>query len=220
MSALREFDPKDDPSVEVIVGEGDAPVSMEAHWIARRIRELVGSLTVQDGRGRQRPARFRDVAVLVRTLNALAAILEALQNYGVPFLHEGGKTFYETREVRDLVLLLRVIANPPDEIALAGVLRSPLVGVGDETLLRMKLAAAGTPLSGSGGSRPAAPFRRPAGPAARRARRRLTGPAAAGAMDECDYEGGLDSGARANVDKFLALVRGLVSQAGRSPSRR
>jgi ATP-dependent helicase/nuclease subunit A len=50
-----------------------------------------------------------------------------------------GKGFYDTREVNDLTQLLRVIANPRDEIALAAVLRSPLAGVSDEALLALKI---------------------------------------------------------------------------------
>ena len=47
----------------------------------------------------------------------------------IPSLVLGGMTFYETREVRDLILLLTVLVNPRDEFALAGLLRSPLFGV-------------------------------------------------------------------------------------------
>ncbi|RPI20011.1 MAG: hypothetical protein EHM65_00575, partial [Acidobacteriales bacterium] len=133
--ACRKFVSKSQVPVEVHADAGEA--SEEADWIARRILELVGSLPVGE---EQRPARFRDVAVLFRTLNALPPLQAAFARWGVPFLPEGGKTFFETREVRDLALLIRVIANPADEVALAGVLRSPLVGIGDETLLRMKRA--------------------------------------------------------------------------------
>jgi ATP-dependent exoDNAse (exonuclease V) beta subunit len=214
LSALREFGPKDDLSVEVIVGEGDDPVSMEAQWIARRIRELAGSLMVQDGPERQRLASFRDVAILVRKTNALAAIIEALQNQAVPFLHEGGKSFYEAREVRDLVHLLRVIADPADEVSMAAVLRSPLAGVSDETLLRLKLNG-GAPLPDPEDETGLRRF--DALLARLRAERDDVSPdrLLLRAMDECDYEGGLDSGARANVDKLLALVRDWYSRRPR-----
>ena len=145
LQPARNFLPKERPSVEVIAGfeSGEtAPEDVEARWIARRIVELIGTLEVQDGEAGQRPARFRDMAVLVRTGAALAPVVAALREFGVPYLAEGGRTFYETREVRDLVHLLQVIANPENELALAGVLRSPLVGAGDETLLRMKQQSA------------------------------------------------------------------------------
>ena len=50
-----------------------------------------------------------------------------------------GRGFYDSREVNDLTHLLRVIANPRDEISLAVVLRSPLVNASEEALLRLKM---------------------------------------------------------------------------------
>ena len=49
-----------------------------------------------------------------------------------------GRGFYEGREITDLVHLLRVLVNPRDEISMAAVLRSPLAGVSDEALFRLK----------------------------------------------------------------------------------
>ena len=57
---------------------------------------------------------------------------------GIPYVVNRGRGFYDTREVNDLTHLLRVIANPRDEISLAAVLRSPLVGASDEALLRLQ----------------------------------------------------------------------------------
>ena len=53
----------------------------------------------------------------------------AFEAAGIPYVVNRGRGFYDTREVNDLTHLLRVIANPRDEIALAAVLRSPLVDV-------------------------------------------------------------------------------------------
>jgi ATP-dependent helicase/nuclease subunit A len=215
----RRFLPEDQPSVEVIAGFGadaDSASTVEAHWIARRIVELVGTLQVQDGEAGQRPARFGDMAILVRTGAALAPVVAALQEFGVPHLAEGGRTFYETREVRDLVHLLQVIANPENELALAGVLRSPLVGAGDETLLQMKqqsahLARAMFALgAASCDAEDLERLRRFAALLAglRRERDDISPDRLVmRAMDACDYESGLDARQRANVAKFLVRVR-------------
>ncbi len=140
LKAKRQFCRKTEPSVEVIVAcaaKPADPADVEARWIARRIRELEGKLKI-GSLNDPRAARFRDFAILVRANTALPPIERAFKEFDVPYLTTGGQTFYEAREVRDLVLLLRAIDNPRDEIALAGVLRSPLGGVADETLLRMK----------------------------------------------------------------------------------
>ena len=83
--------------------------------------------------------QFKDVALLVRNTEVLSAFTSAFDQAGIPYLVNRGKGFYESREVNDLTQLLRVIANPRDEVSLAAVLRSPLAGVSDETLFWLKL---------------------------------------------------------------------------------
>src|SRR5207249_12131119 len=107
----------------------------EAKWVARRIGELQGTLSLEAG-----PARFGDMAVLVRKADSLQAFTAAFGEAGIPYVVTAGKGFFEAREVSDLTHLLRILANPRDEISLAAVLRSPLVGVSDTTLLRLRQA--------------------------------------------------------------------------------
>ncbi len=125
-----EFAEKSEPSVEVLAA---ATLELEAQWVAARIRELEGSLALRRG-----TAEFRDFALLVRNSEVLAEFTRAFDDFGIPYLVNRGKGFYESREVVDLMQLLRVVSNPRDEIAMAAVLRSPLVGVSDEALLRLK----------------------------------------------------------------------------------
>jgi ATP-dependent helicase/nuclease subunit A len=222
LQPARSFLPKEPPSVEVIAAFGadaTAASTVEAHWIAHRIVELAGTVQVQDGENRQRTVRFRDMAILVRTSAALAPVMAALQESGVPYLAEGGRTFFETREVRDLVHLLQAIANPENELALAGVLRSPLVGAGDETLLRMKqqsahLARSLSSLDELGGASCDAEdlgrlHRFAVLLANLRRERDDVSPdrLLMRATDACDYQSGLDGRQRANVAKFLVRVR-------------
>jgi ATP-dependent helicase/nuclease subunit A len=98
-----------------------------ARWVARRIVELAGE-----------GFAMRDFAVLVRNTEVIPEFTAAFDEAGIPYVVNRGKGFYETREVNDLAHLLRVIANPRDEISLAAVLRSPLVGASDEALLGLK----------------------------------------------------------------------------------
>jgi ATP-dependent exoDNAse (exonuclease V) beta subunit len=100
-------------------------LEMEAQWVARRVLEAEFG--------------FKDVAVLVRNTEVMAAFATAFDKAGIPYLVNRGKGFYETREVNDLTSLLRAIAIPRDEISLAAVLRSPLVAASDESLLRLKI---------------------------------------------------------------------------------
>jgi ATP-dependent helicase/nuclease subunit A len=141
LEPARPFAAKEEPSVEVIAALADASdkaAELEARLIARRMRELEGSLMLEDRDGVRRAAGLGDMAVLVRNINALPPLEKALRDFGIPYLIGRGKHFYEAREVTDLVHLLRVIRNPRDEISVAAVLRSPLAGLQNETLFRLK----------------------------------------------------------------------------------
>jgi ATP-dependent helicase/nuclease subunit A len=218
--AEKEFPVKQAPSVEVIAGCHDVAadaVRIEAQWVARRVREIEGKLIIGEP-GEERPAGFRDIAVLVRAMNAWSPLRKAFDELNIPYLVSGGRTFFEAREVRDLTQWLSVLANPLDEIALAGVLRSPLVGVGDETLLRLKLigplfhALERMDQPGAATFHPEdlerlrsfrSQLMRTRGERDSVSPDRLL----ARALDECDYESGLDDLGRANVEKFLARLR-------------
>jgi len=220
--ARKTFSAKAEPSVEVIAAYGantEEAAGLEGYWIARRIGELVGNLKIEGQGGAPRLARFRDMAILVRTVNALPPIADALREFKIPCIIEGGKTFYEAREVRDLIHLLMAIANPLDEVALAGVLRSPLAGLSDEALLRMKVVAGSLAAAVEGGDVNAL-----AGRDSRDEERLLRfrelfdelrrlkdsmGPdrLLLRALDACDYEGALEEPQRTNVAKLLSLLR-------------
>lgn len=116
-----------EPVIDVAIARGKnvaEAARAEADWIARRIKELAS----------QENRRWGEFAVLARKRATLEPIQQALRRRGIPCLIQGGQTLMETREVRDLLLALRVLANPLDDIALVGVLRSPLVQVSDPTL--------------------------------------------------------------------------------------
>lgn len=201
LTAGTVFREKADDSVEVMVVPGESGPETEvdeAAWVAHRITELAGSLETEKG-----ALRYGDIAILTRANSSTAALQMALDSYGVPSVVLGGFTLYDTREVRDLKLLLDVLVNPLNEVALAGLLRSPLFGCSDEDLFRL---AQDTSLS-------AGVLRNP--PAAwstmeqLRAIRNQVSPdlLIRRALDEFDYENGLSDRARANIEKFLAMLR-------------
>ena len=78
------------------------------------------------------------VALLFRKLTQADAYLDALRRHHIPYVIEGEKHFYRRQEVIDFVNLLRVLDHPHDEIALAGLLRSPLGGLTDRELYELK----------------------------------------------------------------------------------
>lgn len=80
------------------------------------------------------------VALLFRKLTQADAYLDALRRHNIPYVIEGEKHFYRRQEVIDFVNLLRVLDHPHDEIALTGLLRSPLGGLTDRDIYELKQA--------------------------------------------------------------------------------
>ena len=78
-------------------------------------------------------AGYEDIAVLYRT-NAQSRVLEeALRKSGIPYKIYGGLSFYQRKEIKDVIAYLRLIINPSDEEALKRVINYPARGIGDTT---------------------------------------------------------------------------------------
>src|SRR5690606_21292902 len=94
------------------------------------------------------PLQPRHVAVLFRTRAVVPYVERALADRGIPYVTTAGQGFYDRAEVLDGMMMLRVIAQPRDDLALAAVLRSPFVGASDADLwhlTRRARSASGTP---------------------------------------------------------------------------
>jgi ATP-dependent exoDNAse (exonuclease V) beta subunit len=142
LAAAAKFLPKSGPSIEVLRisdADKDEASAREARWIAHRVLSLRGSLDLTGEDGALRKTDFRDFAVLCRNSESMKPILEAFEHSGVPYVCGRRQSFLLSREGRDIEALLQTIVNPRNEIALVTVLRSVLVGVSDEALLRLRL---------------------------------------------------------------------------------
>jgi ATP-dependent helicase/nuclease subunit A len=189
LEALRAFPPSSGPPVELLVGRGNDPAAAEAALVAGRIRHWRDSGAYA----------FADMAVLVRTIAAMEPFEAEFDRRGIPFLVSGGRGFLEARETRDILLLLAALVNPLDEVALAGVLRSPLVGLRDQDILAL--------FQEGGREAWQAEFERRFGALRRLAGFRPPDLLVARALDACGYTAHLPERARANVDKLLAWMR-------------
>jgi len=118
----------------------------ETRCIATRLQELHGQ-PIADGRGGERTLQWSDMAILFRAREPMARAEEELRALGIPCYVAGGSGFFARREVRDVRLLLRAIADPHDDLAWLGVLRSPFVGVRDATLFQVRATQRHRPLS-------------------------------------------------------------------------
>ncbi len=116
-----------------------AATRAEADQLARWIKEeLLAGTTVFDRDRRPGPLQPGHIALIFRKLTQAQDYLDALRRWDIAYLTDGEKHFYRRQEIIDLVNLLRVLDNPHDRIALAGLLRSPLGGVADRDLLALR----------------------------------------------------------------------------------
>lgn len=107
---------------------------VEAQQLAVRIRALVDTGAETAGKN------YNDIALLFRAMTHVQTYESAFRRAGIPYQTVLGRGFYEREEITDLIQLLRFLDNKTDELALAAVLRSPLVGLSDNALLAMRCA--------------------------------------------------------------------------------
>jgi DNA helicase-2/ATP-dependent DNA helicase PcrA len=85
---------------------------------------------------------WSDFAVFYRTNAQSRGFEESLRAAQVPYRVVGSTSFFDRREVRDVVAYLRLVANPRDDVALRRVINTPPRGIGASTLHQLELHAA------------------------------------------------------------------------------
>lgn len=83
----------------------------------------------------------RDFAILYRTNAQSRAMEDALRKKDIPYRIYGGLSFYQRKEIKDVLAYLRLILNPKDEESLKRVINYPARGIGQTTLDRLIVAA-------------------------------------------------------------------------------
>lgn len=118
---------------------------LEARLIAGRIRQLVsedqGILVWDKSRGGYRRARYGDMVILLRSMSGWSEVfVNVLMNEGIPAFAQTRTGYFNTVEVETILSLLSVVDNPMQDIPLAAVMRSPIVGMDDEEMAWMMAA--------------------------------------------------------------------------------
>lgn len=82
-----------------------------------------------------------EFAVLYRTNSQSRSIEDALRKRDIPYRIYGGLSFYQRKEIKDVLAYLRLIVNPKDEEALVRVINFPARGIGQTTVQKLTVAA-------------------------------------------------------------------------------
>ncbi|MEA3341634.1 MAG: 3'-5' exonuclease, partial [Chloroflexota bacterium] len=119
------------PFVEFLLGLGTNALEgryAAADGLAVRLIELHERESVE----------WEDVALLFRASTKFPVYEDALERAGIPFVTVAGRGFYDRPEIRDLLNALAAVADPTDDLALVGLLRSPAVGLSDGALYSLR----------------------------------------------------------------------------------
>lgn len=126
--------------------DGSTAFEKECRFIAGRIGELLASGRMAARKdGTLEPLSYRHIVVLLRSMAGKADVLiQALQEGSIPSYAEQSGGYFAAVEVQVMLALLRCIDNPEQDLAMAAVLRSPLVGLDETALAGVRLAGDGT----------------------------------------------------------------------------
>ncbi len=195
----KPFPAKTQPSVEIQryepPGEDEEGEGSEARWIAHRLAQLKQELKVGDP---PRPVAWKDMAVLARAATHFGELEQAFIERGIPYTVRRGRNFFDEQEVVDLTNLVRFLADFGDEIALYALLRSPFFGIADQRILQARAEGAFPPPEATEALASLLTGRETQPPDRLIAR----------FLDERGYVREAPARVRANVGKFLRLLRG------------
>jgi len=115
------------PQGELISIYMAADEKSEGEYIARTIRSLAIRQSIT----------YDAIGILVRTNHLTRPLEEALLLHNIPYTVAGGQSFYQRKEIKDIISYLKVIANPDDNINLLRIINLPKRGIGKQAVLHL-----------------------------------------------------------------------------------
>ena len=120
------------PYLEVVAGVGTSAEEARersGQALTRRLLELRATGEIQS---------WAQVALLFRASSGFDEYERSLETAGIPFVTVAGRGFYDRPEIRDVLNSLAVLADPTDDLAVAGFLRSPAIGMSDLGIFHLR----------------------------------------------------------------------------------
>lgn len=119
--------------------EGDPIVVFNGETDKEEARKVMMHITRLHSR---RNIPYSEIAVLYRTNAQSRVVEEALQGSGIPYRIYGGLSFYQRKEIKDILAYCRLVSNPNDEESFRRIINYPARGIGATTLQKLQLTAA------------------------------------------------------------------------------
>ncbi len=141
---LIDRDKEQNKEDEEVVEDLEA-MQLEARLYAEKIKEWIGKKgkaplqVVDKATNKQREIQYRDIVILQRSLTGTPTIVDELKKQGIPVYAELRTGYFVAIEIQVMINVLKVIDNPYQDIPLASVLRSPIVGLNEEQLAQIRL---------------------------------------------------------------------------------
>ncbi|MFS0752207.1 helicase-exonuclease AddAB subunit AddA [Oceanobacillus sp. 1P07AA] len=121
---------------------------IEARAYAKKIKNWIGGTSeeespmqvVDKATGKQRDLQYKDIVILMRSMTWASTIVDELQEQGIPTYADLSTGYFEAIEIKVMLSFLKVIDNPRQDIPLASILRSPIIGLEEDQLASIRLA--------------------------------------------------------------------------------
>lgn len=135
------FDMGDEMLEAVVEDEDLDKARVEALMVAQRIKDLVENQMVTDKKtGELRPAKFSDIVILMRSISSTGNdFVQILEQCGIPAFVDSTTGYFAAYEVQIILAMLRILDNPYQDINMATVLKSPIVGLDNEELAEISI---------------------------------------------------------------------------------
>jgi len=131
---LIAFNRRRHPKMLRATAQGEAPRILQLPDEQSEARTVVEDIRARIRSASRRP---RDFAILCRTNEQPRAFEQELRLASVPYVLVGGMSFFDRREVRDLLAYAKVVVNPRDEISLLRIINTPPRGIGQVAVTRL-----------------------------------------------------------------------------------
>ncbi len=131
---LIAFNKRRHPKQLHTAGRGEPPRILQLRDEESEAKTVVEEIRARVCGGQCRP---RDFAVLCRTNEQPRPFEQHLRRAKIPYVLVGGMSFYDRREVRDLLAYLKLVLNPRDELSLLRIVNVPARGIGQATVTRL-----------------------------------------------------------------------------------